>query len=263
MQDDDTQNPAFLWVEQGRALWTQPAGAGMPCAGCHGDLAAMKGVAARYPAWDAQRGRPVTLPDRVNLCRTDHQNAPKLTPESDAMLALAAAIGLQSRGLPVAPPDPRLAPSIAEGERLFRTRFGQLDLSCAQCHEARAGQKLGGAVIPEGHANGYPEYRLEWQGMGSFARRLRACLAGVRAEPFAPDSAEAVALEAFPGRAGTGVSLSRPRPCGRRSAPPAEAEQKGHTAAEHRERGRLRCFDERTTFARNEPQHAVGLGDQQ
>ena len=30
-----------------------------------------------------------------------------------------------------------------------------------------------------------PEYRLEWQAMGSLDRRIRNCMVGVRAEPFA------------------------------------------------------------------------------
>ena len=212
MQDDDTQNPAFLWVEQGMSLWRQPAGtAQKSCADCHGDIASMRGVAARAPAYDPQRARPITLPERVNICRTEHQVAEKLAPESDAMLALTAAIGLQSRGQAVEPTsDPRAAPFVAEGERLFRTRQGQLDLACAQCHDDRAGQRLGGATIPEGHANGYPEYRLEWQGMGSFARRLRACLTGVRAEPYPPDSSEAVALELYLATRAKGLKVETP-----------------------------------------------------
>lgn len=186
MQDDDAANPGFLWVNQGLALWNERG-----CAGCHGAIATMRGVAARHPAWDAGLGRAVTLAQRI-AHRGD------IAPESETALALAAAIGLQSRGLPMAvAAEGPLAAIVAEGERLFRTRQGQLNLSCAQCHEERAGRRLGGATIPEGHANGYPEYRLEWQGMGSFARRLRACLIGVRAEPYPPGTPEAVALETF------------------------------------------------------------------
>ncbi len=52
MQDDDAANPGFLWVQQGEALWSEPAGAtGKSCADCHADAAtSMRGVAARYPA---------------------------------------------------------------------------------------------------------------------------------------------------------------------------------------------------------------------
>ncbi|HEY8242157.1 MAG TPA: sulfur oxidation c-type cytochrome SoxA, partial [Casimicrobiaceae bacterium] len=54
MQRDDTSNPAMLWVGDGEALWRAPAGrAGKSCADCHGDAkASMRGVAARYPAYD-------------------------------------------------------------------------------------------------------------------------------------------------------------------------------------------------------------------
>ena len=41
MQDDDSSNPATLWVLDGEALWTQKVGAaGKACADCHGDATA-------------------------------------------------------------------------------------------------------------------------------------------------------------------------------------------------------------------------------
>ena len=56
MQDDDTANPGMLWVLDGEALWSRKAGAaGRACADCHGEPDSMKGVAARYPAFDAAR----------------------------------------------------------------------------------------------------------------------------------------------------------------------------------------------------------------
>ena len=65
-------------------------------------------------------------------------------------------------------------------------------------------------MIPQGPPNGYPEYRLEWQGMGSFYRRLRNCMIGVRAEPFAPDSREAVALQLFLTVRANGMKIETP-----------------------------------------------------
>jgi len=80
MQDDDTANPATLWVLDGEALWNQKAGAAnRACADCHNDAtASMKGVAARYPAFNAARNAPVDLEQRINLCRTEQQQAPRL-----------------------------------------------------------------------------------------------------------------------------------------------------------------------------------------
>jgi sulfur-oxidizing protein SoxA len=56
-------------------------------------------------------------------------------------------------------------PFAEAGRTLFNARMGQLNLSCAQCHEQRAGGKLAGGIIPQGHQNAYPEYWLEWQTM--------------------------------------------------------------------------------------------------
>jgi len=207
LQRDDTQNPAMLWVREGEALWSKPAPNGRSCAGCHaGD--AWKSAAARHPAFDAALGRPVALAGRIDQCRQRHQLLPAQGPDGAEVLALSAWLAHQARGRPVAPPaDPRLDAWRATGERLWRQRFGQLNLACAQCHDERAGQRLGGAVIPQAHPTGYPTYRLEWQTLGSLPRRLRGCLAGVRAEPFAPGADEWLALELYLMQRAAGMAI--------------------------------------------------------
>jgi len=213
MQRDDAQNPAMLGVADGAALWQQAPGANRPsCAACHGDASvAMRGVAARYPAFDAASKRPITLGQRINACRASHQHAAPFAPESDALLGLESFVALQSRGLPIAPPaDARLQPYRVRGEQLFKRRMGQLDLSCAQCHDERAGQRLGGATIPQAHPTGYPIYRLEWQGLASLQRRLRSCIGGVRAEPYAFDAPELVELELYLTQRAAGMRVDAP-----------------------------------------------------
>ncbi|MBI5277905.1 MAG: sulfur oxidation c-type cytochrome SoxA [Burkholderiales bacterium] len=190
MQSDDTANPAMLWVRDGEQRFASQ------CASCHGELKGMRGVAARYPAWDEKLSRPVNLGTRINLCRQRYLDQPAWSAEQADLLALEAAVAMQSRGMPISPPDdPRLAASLRNGARLYRQRIGQIDLSCAQCHAERAGQRLAGSVIPQGQATGYPIYRLEWQGLGSLGRRIRNCMTGVRAEPLAHGSVEMVELE--------------------------------------------------------------------
>jgi sulfur-oxidizing protein SoxA len=213
MQDDDASNPGFLWVQQGAALWNQPAGRdGRSCADCHGAApVAMRGVATRYPLFDARLGRPITLGQRIEQCRVERQGASPLSPDSDALLGLTAYVGLQSRGLPLQiATDGAVRPFYLAGKALFDAREGQLNLACAQCHDDLAGQRLAGAVIPQGHPNGYPEYRLEWQGMGSLERRIRNCMVGVRAEPFAADALELVELELYLGARANGLTIETP-----------------------------------------------------
>lgn len=202
MQDDDTANPAMLFVQLGEQLWARPAGAANnSCADCH-TVGAMKGVAARYPAMvkdGAKDGvRPVDLAGRINLCRTGNQQAEAWAPESRELLSVVAFVARQSRGLPISPPDdPRLAPFRAQGAAIWHLRQGQLNLSCAICHDDNAGKKLAGVTIPEAHPTGYPIYRLEWQALGSLKRRLRNCLVGIRAEAYPVDAIDYVALEIF------------------------------------------------------------------
>jgi len=213
MQDDDMANPASLWVNDGEALWSQTAGAAQKsCADCHGDAAtSMTGVAARYPAFDAASGKPVDLEARINHCRAARQQAPAFAAESRDLLALTAFVGRQSRGLPIATgDDPRLAPFVEAGRMIFERRQGQLNLSCAICHDHNAGRRLAGALIPQAHPTGYPIYRLEWQSLGSLARRLRNCMTGMRAEPYAADSDEFVALELFLMARARGMAMETP-----------------------------------------------------
>ena len=213
MQLDDAQNPGMLWVQDGAALWDRPAGAaGKSCADCHGERAtSMRGVASRYPAWDAPTGRPVNLSGRINVCRERHQQARPLAFESQELLALESAVAFASRGLPIVPPpDARLAAARERGEALYRQRIGQLDLSCAQCHDERASGRLGGSVIPQGRSIGYPTYRLEWQGLGSLQRRLRSCMTGVRAEPFGAGAAALVELELYLAWRDRGMAMETP-----------------------------------------------------
>lgn len=213
LQRDDSQNPGLLAVQDGAALWRSPAGAAQKsCADCHGDASgSMAGVAARYPAWDTTLSAPLNLAGRINTCRQRHQHSAALPADHADALALAAFVGLQSRGLAAAPPvDARLAPLRAQGRALWGQRLGQLNLACSQCHDQSAGQKLAGATIPQAHATNYPSYRLEWQSLGSLQRRLRGCVVGVRAEPFAPDAQEWLALEAYLAQRAAGMAMEIP-----------------------------------------------------
>lgn len=212
MQADDAANPGMLSVLEGKEIWATSAGpSGRTCASCHGAPEAMRGVAARYPALDPGTHRPVNLSGRVNLCRTRHQDAEPFASESPALLALSALLGQVSRGAAIAPPDDLgMREARERGRVLFERRQGQINLSCASCHDDNWGRRLAGTAIPQGHPVGYPIYRLEWQGLGSLERRLRNCLAGVRAEPYAFEAPELVELEAFLMSRATGLVIETP-----------------------------------------------------
>jgi sulfur-oxidizing protein SoxA len=211
-QNDAFANPGMLWVESGQRLWKAGV-AGVPsCAACHGpDAQVMRGVAARYPRYDAALGRVVNLEQRINHCRGRFQRAAPLAYEGEELLALTAYVAGQSRGMPVAVRiDGPAAASFQRGRAEYLRRRGQLDLSCADCHDGQAGARLRGEVISQGQINGHPAYRHLWQSLASTHRMFAWCNEAVRAEPYALGAREYVDLELFLRWRGRGLPVETP-----------------------------------------------------
>jgi L-cysteine S-thiosulfotransferase len=211
MQDDDGANPGMFWVLDGEGLWGRNEGASnVSCADCH-TTESMRGVAARYPSFEVQSKRPIDLQERINICRVRRQNATPFGYESRELLALSAFVAYQSRGVPIQITiDERLNPFFNAGRALFEDRQGQLNISCAQCHDDNWGKRMAGNIIPQAQPNGYPVYRLEWQELGSLQRRLRNCLIGMRTEIYPYGAMEYIELELYMAWRANGLKIETP-----------------------------------------------------
>jgi sulfur-oxidizing protein SoxA len=213
LQADDFANPISLWVARGEALWSQPRGGeNKSCASCHGDAkTTMKAVAARYPKHDPALGRVVNLEERVQACAEQRQKAGRFAQESDDLIGITAYVAMQSRGTPVAVAiDGPARATFEAGRDLFFKRIGQMNLACTQCHDANWGRTLLAESISQGHATGWPAYRLEWQRPGTLGRRLRACFNGVRAEMPAYGAPDMVAIELYLAWRAQGLPIEAP-----------------------------------------------------
>ena len=205
MQADDLANPGFLWVQRGEALFNEN------CTACHRDAASMRGVAARYPAYDPPAKSVLDLEGRIEQCRTERQHKPAFGRESDDLVALATFVTHQSRGLPMSVSiDGPARASFERGEAFYTQRHGQMNLACTHCHDQSYGKRLYTETISQGHGTAFPAYRLEWQGQGSLQRRLRACLFGVRAEMPKPGAAELTDLELYLAWRANGLPIESP-----------------------------------------------------
>ena len=100
--------------------------------------------------------------------------------------------------------------SVENGKNYFYTRRGQLNLSCHQCHDQNWGRKMRGDTVSQGHINGFPTYRNDWQTLGSSHRRFEACDIGVRAEPLPLGSQTYIDLEVYLKARGNGLSVETP-----------------------------------------------------
>lgn len=192
LQQDDFGNPGLLWVDNGASSWQQH------CASCHRELDSMTDVATRYPRFDAGANKVINLTQRVEQCRTEHAKLPPLAYESDELLGLTAALTRLADGLPFSVDiEGKNGAAYERGRKYFYTRRGQMNLACHHCHEVNVGKKLRGETLSQGHSNGYPTYRLQWQTLGSLHRRLRFCNTAMRAEPFPFGAQQYVDLELF------------------------------------------------------------------
>ena len=138
------------------------------------------------------------LSGRINACRTGQQKAEPFKPESAQLLALAAYIGLQSRGMPVAPPDdPRLASFRARGRGAMERPHRPAQLLLRAMSRRQLGPQARLRADPAGPSQRLSDLRLDWQGMGSLQRRFRNCMSGVRAEAYPYGAPEFIDLELF------------------------------------------------------------------
>lgn len=213
LQDDDFANPGLLWADHGADLWTSKAGAtGQSCADCHGEAASsMRGVAVRYPAYSDELGRVINIEQQINQCRSARQEAEPFAYDSRDLVSLTTYISSQSKGLPisVAVTGPA-AESLENGRAFFYQRRGQLNLSCANCHEDSVGKHLRAEPISQGQTNGFPIYRNLWQDIGSTHRMFAWCNEAVRAEPYPLGSQEYVDLELFERWRSNGLTIETP-----------------------------------------------------
>ena len=213
LQADDFANPGMLWVERGAKLWREPAGKeGASCAHCHGDAkTSMRGAAARYPLLDPGTARLMNLEGRILQCRERRQQAEPLRHESEELLTLTAYVAIQSRGMPLSVSiDWQNRSHFEAGRAIYYRRLGQLNLSCAQCHQDNWGKRLGPETISQGHGNAYPIYRLEWQTVGSLHRKFRSCNSAVRAEMLPYGAPEYLDLELYLAWRARGLPLETP-----------------------------------------------------
>ena len=200
MQDDDFENPGFIWVDEGAEIWNKVDGeAGKSCASCHEDASkSMKGVGARYPVYDPVKKKMVNLEQQINTCRKDRMKAKPYKYESKGLLAVTTFVRHQSKGMKMSVVvDGDAKPFFEKGEKLYHQRVGQLDMSCNHCHGDNFGMKARANTLSQGQSNGFPTYRLKWQKIGSIHRRFRGCMKNIRATPYKYGSDEYVNLELY------------------------------------------------------------------
>ena len=211
-QRDDFENQGMIFADQGLETWETVDGSeGKSCASCHEGPESMKGVAATYPKWNEEAGELRTVQMQMNDCRTNRMGAEAWKYDAGKAINVEALIASQSRGMPVnVAIDGPVAAAWEAGKELYYTRTGQLELSCASCHEENYGNYIRADHLSQGQINGFPTYRLKNAKLNGVHSRFKGCVRDTRAETYSPGSEEFIALELYVKSRANGLSVEGP-----------------------------------------------------
>ncbi|HHO68969.1 MAG TPA: sulfur oxidation c-type cytochrome SoxA [Gammaproteobacteria bacterium] len=191
--------PYELNIEKGKKLFNTPFKNGKTYASCfrNGGI----GIKQNYPYFDAASGQVKTLELEINECRKKNGEKP-LKWQKGAIADISAYMAYTSRGKKtnvVIPADPAALAAYESGKQHFYAKRGQLNMSCADCHQYNAGNRVRADILSPalGHTTHFPVYRSKWGGLGTIHRRYGGCNKQVRFKPFKAQSEEYRNLEYF------------------------------------------------------------------
>lgn len=204
--------PYELNIEKGEELFNTPFANGKTYASCFKNGG--KGIKQNYPYFDSKSGEVRTLEQDINACREANGESP-LGYKKGAIADISAYMAYTSRGNKVnvkIPSDERAMKWYEDGKMQFYAKRGQLNLSCADCHQYNSGNKVRADILSPalGHATHFPVYRSKWGGLGTIQRRYGGCNKQVRAKPFKAQGKEYRALEYFHTYMSNGLEMNGP-----------------------------------------------------
>ena len=172
------------------------------------------GIKQDYPYYDTATGNVVTLEAAINECRSNNGEEP-LKWQKGEIADISAYMAYTSRGNKtnvVVPGDEGAMAAYTRGKNHFYAKRGQLNMSCADCHQWNAGNRIRADLLSPalGHTTHFPVYRSKWGGLGTLHRRYGGCNKQVRAKPFKPQSDEYQALEYFHTYMSNGLVMNGP-----------------------------------------------------
>ncbi len=212
MERDDFDNPAMAAVDSAREIWASADGSeGKACADCHNEPESMAGVRTKMPKYNESAGDLWSMENYINSCRTNRMGAEEWGWNSGEMTSMTGLLSAVSRGMPMdVAIDGPAAEYWEQGKEMYYTRTGQLELSCANCHEDNYGNMIRADHLSQGQINGFPTYRLKNTKLNSIHARFKGCVRDTRAETFKEGSPEFRALELYVASRGNGLSVEGP-----------------------------------------------------
>lgn len=204
--------PYELNIESGKTLFNMPFANGKTYGSCFENDGI--GIANRYPFFDSNSGKVITLEAAINTCREANGEKPLKWKVGD-LANISAYMKYTSRGKIInveVPDDPRALAIYEVGKQQFYAKRGQMNMACADCHIYNSGNKIRADILSPalGQVSHFPVYRSKWGGIGTLHRRYEGCNKQVRAKAYKPQGPEYTALEYFHTYMSNGLEINGP-----------------------------------------------------
>ena len=173
------------------------------------------GIRQNYPYFDTDMNKVVTLEGALNDCRVKNGEKPLSYFKGKELAHVSAYMAYTSRGNKFNVQIPNTSGALnayEKGKKLYFTKKGQLNFSCADCHVYQTGTKLR-ADIPSpaiGHPTHFPVYRSGMGRLVTLHERFAGCLNRIRAKSFKGGSDELNNLEFFTTFMSNGLEVNGP-----------------------------------------------------
>jgi len=176
-------HPGELFVAEGEEYYLSlegPSGVTMEACDFGKGPGVLEGAYAELPRYFADSDRVEDLDTRVVTCLTKVMGLSEDEFDRDMVVSIVSYIASFSNEMPinVKLEHPKEKEMFAIGERLWYWRAGQMDMSCAACHDRYPGRRVRLAPIrnPEqGLSDHWPAYTFSFDKMYTLENRINFC----------------------------------------------------------------------------------------
>ncbi|MEW6692875.1 MAG: sulfur oxidation c-type cytochrome SoxA [Pseudomonadota bacterium] len=197
-------------IAKGKAFYSKPLANGKSLKDCLGDA---KGLRAKYPFFDTETNKVRILEADLVQCAQAYGET-KFDEKSKDLKAVSAYLASESRGMKVnvTIPNEKALAAFEEGKRRWFQKTGQLNLSCADCHQYHSGQRARSETLSPGIGKTahFPVWRLKADGLVTLNDRLFGCVKDTRAKPYKLHGDEYRTMEYFLSYIDNGLEITGP-----------------------------------------------------
>lgn len=198
-------------VNKGKELYSTALPNGKSLQDCLGNA---KGLRAMYPFFDTKSGKVRNLEADLIQCAQAYGDDKVFTEKSKELKNVSAYLSSQSRGMKVDVTIPNAAALAAfeAGRSSWYRKTGQLNTSCADCHQYHAGQRARSELLSSGLGKTvqFPVWRISVDGLLTLNDRFHGCVRDTRAKPFKHYGEEFLNLEYFLSYIDNGLVITGP-----------------------------------------------------